>query len=454
MRRRAMAFAVMGAFMASAFVYGPVVTAEARAEDRVTLAGRNVITGSRTAHVPVRVPRPTTIDVRESLRRAGGPNPSIAVKGNGPFVGIVLTQDEPDEADPLLVAGRFHECAGPACPRGRAPINHVYPAAGEEIGGSKTPPNLRVPAGDYRLYLIADEGPAQVTVRLSGLPGTRLVAPRVEAPGITRRPEVRKDINTGGAYYGAGWDFMGGRNGIWVGMLQFRSENYAGEYGACRYKGPAPPPEQIAYGVQCGALTATPIGDGARVDVAAGDADTDRFTLKAMFSWDGSSLPPNPRGHYGAGLWYRSSVPVQRPTSQAFYLSFDDDAPLPERKKDTRFEGGKRITEWHYEGPAIGAAGLGVCTHPIHACALFQTNRNESLVELKIEDATGLPVLASVSERVDGGSLTTVGTVCGETEEPLQITPGAELVIFPWAIGRASCPGPATTGTVVATFSR
>jgi hypothetical protein len=76
-------------------------------------------------------------------------------------------------------------------------------------------------------------------------------------------------------------------------------------------------------------------------------------------------------------------------------------------------------------------------------------------MHVKVEDAAGLPVSVSVSEReLGGGPLNTLGNVCGETEEPFEITPGYEIIMFPWAVGRTSCPGVATTGYVISTFSK
>lgn len=418
----------------------------AQAGPRQELAGTTQIQGSRTSYVEVKVPRPASLSTKVSLGRSSGPNPDVSIQGKGPFVGVVLVPD-PLPADPAgaaLVAGRFSTCSGPACPSGRGPINYIS-SGPEKKGGHE------IPAGDYRLYLIADEGSASVTLRLDGLGGKTRLTPRTEAPGLAYAPEVRKDINTGGAYYGAGKYFDGGTAGVAAQAMFFSSEDFRGaDYGSCLYRGPVLPPEQSAFGVQCSALSA-PGGESEMTSVS-GDGDPERMVITSQSSWSESHLP-SLTGERGAGVFYRSAGAIQNPGSQAFYLSFDDAAALPDRSSNTTYKGGRRTTSWHYEGPAIGASGLGVCTHPIHACAIFLTNTDESLIDVVIEDAAGLPVNASISQSIDGGPLETVGSMCGETEEALPITPGAELIIFPWAVGRTSCPGAATTGEVIVTFS-
>jgi hypothetical protein len=230
-------------------------------------------------------------------------------------------------------------------------------------------------------------------------------------------------------------------------MLFFETVNFGGaRYGACLYRNGVPPPEPVAYGIQCDPATAV-MGDR-DPDERSADDDEVRVVFTSLLSWS-SSDPPRPSGRVAPGVWYDQQGTVERVGSQAFYVSFDDDAPVPDKEKTWRVERRRLIQDWHYEGPAIGSGG-GVCTHPIHACALFLMRATDRFLEVEIEDATGTPVLASVSQREGRGGLQTVGTVCGETDEPFEVIPGAEIVIFPWAAGRANCPGAATTGTVTA----
>ena len=106
-----------------------------------------------------------------------------------------------------------------------------------------------------------------------------------------------------------------------------------------------------------------------------------------------------------------------------------------------------------YDAPAIGS-GAGICPAATNSCGSIPTGANENFVHIKIEDAAGMAVYASVGQDLDGDNFADNSVnICGESEEPLQITPGVELMVFPWAVGGPSCPGIATTGTVTATLS-
>ena len=196
-------------------------------------------------------------------------------------------------------------------------------------------------------------------------------------------------------FYGADsteYKLAGGTRGIVGQMLFFETTNFGGaRYGACLYRNGVPPPEPVAYGIQCDPAVAV---WGER-DPQDRDADDDevREVFTSLLSW-GPGGPPRPTGRVAAGVWYDQQGTVERVGSQAFYVSFDDDAPIPDKEKTWRLERGRLIQDWHYEGPAIGSGG-GVCTHPIHACALFLMRATDRFLEVEIEDATGTPVLAS-----------------------------------------------------------
>lgn len=82
------------------------------------------------------------------------------------------------------------------------------------------------------------------------------------------------------------------------------------------------------------------------------------------------------------------------------------------------------------------------------------TTKGERFVTIGIVDAAGLPVYASVGQDLDGDGITDESTnICGKTAEPIASKPGYEVTGFPWAVGRTSYPGAATSGVVNATFS-
>lgn len=90
--------------------------------------------------------------------------------------------------------------------------------------------------------------------------------------------------------------------------------------------------------------------------------------------------------------------------------------------------------------------------------AVFRASCGEGRFEVTLADQTGLPARAVVGVDSDGPAgdapQNFVAEVCGATEEPLNVTPGAEVTVF---VLEGACsdgtPAAATTGTVDLTFS-
>ena len=106
----------------------------------------------------------------------------------------------------------------------------------------------------------------------------------------------------------------------------------------------------------------------------------------------------------------------------------------------------ERVVESVYEAPAIGS-GTGACLHATNSCNRMGVALDERYVRIEIKDATGTKVRFSIQQ--DGKM---IGSFCGSTgDDPVEVAPGGELFIFPWTAG--TCPGVATQGKVMATFS-
>jgi hypothetical protein len=148
--------------------------------ERVTLGGVNVISGDHIAGMSVHIPRPTSIE-GDSFS-----NDDVSYSGRGRIVGLVLVEEDTRLSKAAeLVSVRWSFCGKPGCrPRG----DDV-----EEITSTSDWRGKRweIPAGDYRLYLVADGAPVDVTLRLKGLEGrtslrpTDLVGGRIAAPSAT-----------------------------------------------------------------------------------------------------------------------------------------------------------------------------------------------------------------------------------------------------------------------------
>lgn len=116
-----------------------------------------------------------------------------------------------------------------------------------------------------------------------------------------------------------------------------------------------------------------------------------------------------------------------------------------------------RVMTATYDGPAIGAAGLGVCFPGTLGCFGFGSAANEHNVEVTVEDSAGTPVFASVTQDLNGDNQADTSTdICGASEGPIPIEAGYEVTVFIWEGPGASpvCAGVATSGTITAKFTK
>lgn len=131
----------------------------------VRLGRVNILSGSASGYLPVRLDDPAVLDFSAfaatkdgfgRLDRQGGPTPAIDIDG-GTFAGFMLTNETVKQSGPVVMAGTFDRCAEGCAEAGV--VNFSYP-----ISSGRT---IRLAAGDYRLYLIANGGPARVEFRFA-----------------------------------------------------------------------------------------------------------------------------------------------------------------------------------------------------------------------------------------------------------------------------------------------
>ncbi len=78
----------------------------------------------------------------------------------------------------------------------------------------------------------------------------------------------------------------------------------------------------------------------------------------------------------------------------------------------------------------------------------------ERFVSVVVEDANGLPVAGEVAQNLDSDTSPEVSYMfCGETEKPLKIKPGVEVIVYVYEGTCGSSPSLPTTGEVTAEFS-
>lgn len=122
----------------------------------------------------------------------------------------------------------------------------------------------------------------------------------------------------------------------------------------------------------------------------------------------------------------------------------------------------QRVVEHAYSAPSPGVGGA-----PYSACLASQMDNagcvnipissTEKFVTVEIGDASGMGAYWILAQDTD----TSEGDVgydifhygCGNSEEPIPVTPGLELRISVYAFGGSACPAVGTTGTIKATLS-
>lgn len=152
---------------------GGLLAPPALADEAVTLGGTNVVNGSVTSRVTVRLEHQALLDLTPAATETGEMLPrALQVDGEGDFVGFALT--EPLSTDGFFaVAARAPQLG----PEGHGFVAHGQPAVeNRDDGGplpSAAPTCVRcvVPAGEYHLYLITGFREATVTFTLEGLEG-------------------------------------------------------------------------------------------------------------------------------------------------------------------------------------------------------------------------------------------------------------------------------------------
>ncbi|HYI45495.1 MAG TPA: hypothetical protein VE174_08590 [Actinomycetota bacterium] len=124
--------------------------------------------------------------------------------------------------------------------------------------------------------------------------------------------------------------------------------------------------------------------------------------------------------------------------------------------------GKKKRVERTEEASYIGSSGFrgtveGTCDAPPIACVRLPIEAGDKFVSVEVVDSAGQPVWASVYIHGYSDGHDVHEHVCGASDKPFKLSPGlTDLVVtMTQTTGGATspCVGPATAGTVTATFS-
>ncbi len=119
-------------------------------------------------------------------------------------------------------------------------------------------------------------------------------------------------------------------------------------------------------------------------------------------------------------------------------------APAEAKKKKATV----RVFETRYENPAFGVGGIGGgCS----GCPTIPVGPKETFAIIQIVDDVSPNGYVTFNYDADGDGIQDLGSgpiVCGSTEEPVAMEPGASYTAWPWLAG-IECPGASSTsGTI------
>ncbi len=204
----------------------------------------NTIVGDETTMMRVRLPEDVVFNYELE-----GEYPAISISGGGRFAGVLLTKaNVEDVSRSSVLAGRVGFCERRGCEPGGGESLMFTRASGPGDAGERI-----LDAGDYLLYLIADDTAVEVVLRLDGLRGRQTLRPSGAASYGLGAPPVKMSGEPARATYwdGQSVDFSG-RAAIVVSMLSVEVDHWVGgKLGSCIYRGEPVAPDPIAYGPRC-----------------------------------------------------------------------------------------------------------------------------------------------------------------------------------------------------------
>jgi hypothetical protein len=127
------------------------------------------------------------------------------------------------------------------------------------------------------------------------------------------------------------------------------------------------------------------------------------------------------------------------------------------KKKPRKPKRIERLAEGTYANPAVGVPGV-AGSAAAGGAVEFPLTSDEAFVSIDITDDGGQPVIATLSQDTDPSTPAweIFATICGKTEAPLDIAPGITVRVSVYTMpgpDQPTCKGPASAGTIKATFS-
>jgi hypothetical protein len=281
-------------------VAGPIAPASASVRPRHRLAGVTKIVGDGSAWMRVRLTKDIDPHAQDPDRPAG--RLPAQITGDGRVVAAVLTRGVASGeigSGPSIYLWSLGRCAERACATSGFRTTWLFSQnLAEAADGRRV-----LPAGNYRLYLVADGAPARVRIDFPELSGRRKLSPS--------RP-VRDELHTveplsaedeeGNVYYGGAHAPFDGP-GFALGGLWLDGEGSDTQAGSCVYETRMPPPGDAAFAPPC------PTADVSTISFASGDYNEVGYV--------GLGVLP-----LAMGLWRKAADTTRNAGGLTLWLSF------------------------------------------------------------------------------------------------------------------------------------
>lgn len=282
---RTMRVMIAAAVVAGALGVSP--TSAVAGEGIPVIRGTTIITGDDAAQMRVRLPAPL------ALRNLG--NWDFEITGDGRVIYFLLIKERRDGSvnDNIFVDGyAVGRCAEEAC---ASQTEDTYGGSFEGVGDRDV-----LPAGRYRLYLVADGAPARIELQFAALSGRTQLSP--SEPAVAQVDTITPHVGmlSPPSYFGYSEAPFGGE-GVALLSLWF---DEALAYGHCVYWKNEQPVAPAAY--LPGAC-----GDDTHV------VSADQVAAAEGFDWGFSMLMPLPKA---VGTWYTSASVFGNAGSIAMWL--------------------------------------------------------------------------------------------------------------------------------------
>lgn len=264
------------------------------------LAGVTKIVGNESAWMRVRLPSDIDPHAKDAERRPGGRLP-FRIVGDGRVVATVLTQEVASGqigTGPTMYIWSLGRCAERACESRGFRTTWLFSKNLTEAGSRQV-----LPAGNYRLYFMADGAPARVRIDFADLSGYKRLTP---SRPVLRELRTLSPLSTedeeGGMYYaGRHAPFEG--PGLALAGLWLDGEGSDTQAGSCVYETRTPPPGETAFVPPC------PTADVSSLSFASGDYNEVGYISVGNFP-------------QAMGLWRRAAETTEHAGGLTLWMKF------------------------------------------------------------------------------------------------------------------------------------